>query len=324
LMVLSLYLISTDTVCYGDYGCFSSAPPFDCLYMELPQTPLEIATSFTLFTPEMQAGERLDPKRLARNSTAFRGDRKLVLIIHGFMQSGNVSWIRVMRDELLKREPMNVITVDWQSGADGLNLYHVAAGNTRVVGAQLAELITTIQRVFDFDLRRVHLIGHSLGAHVAGYAGERLSGKVGRITGLDPARPGFDVSHAAVRLDPSDALFVDVIHTDAGTNFLEGSLGLSRPCGNLDFYPNGGKSQPGCTYIRNVQDVLAKIRSMRNVPIAWLFACDHMKVINFFTESINSACANLAMPCDSWEDFKEARCFGCNGACARMGYDADQ
>lgn len=46
-----------------------------------------------------------------------------------------------------------------------------------------------------------------------GYVGEKVPG-LGRITGLDPAEPFFQYMPAVVRLDPSDASFVDVIHTD--------------------------------------------------------------------------------------------------------------
>ena len=54
-----------------------------------------------------------------------------------------------------------------------------------------------------------------------------------------------------MRLDPSDAAFVDVMHTDAGGVLglevsASGGLGLYRPSGHVDFYPNGGKEQPGC------------------------------------------------------------------------------
>lgn len=66
------------------------------------------------------------------------------------------------------------------------------------------------------------------------------------VTGLDPAGPGFDSDQAAVRLDPSDAMFVDVIHSDVKNGPIDSSLGLQRPCGDVDFYPNGGKQQPGC------------------------------------------------------------------------------
>ena len=63
------------------------------------------------------------------------------------------------------------------------------------------------------DIQKFHPIGFSLGAQVAGHLGYKLGGKLSRITGLDPA--GFlfhNVPHSE-RLDPSDAHFVDVIHS---------------------------------------------------------------------------------------------------------------
>ncbi|KAJ8375694.1 hypothetical protein SKAU_G00062740 [Synaphobranchus kaupii] len=61
-------------------------------------------------------------------------------------------------------------------------------------------------------LSSVHLIGVSLGAHVAGFVGAMLKGKIGRIT--------------EDRLDPTDAQFVDVLHTD--TDGRPESLDMNR------------------------------------------------------------------------------------------------
>jgi Lipase len=52
-----------------------------------------------------------------------------------------------------------------------------------------------------------------LGAQVAGYAGQGVA-KLGRITGLDPAGPLFQYTPPHVRLDPTDAQFVDAYHTN--------------------------------------------------------------------------------------------------------------
>lgn len=87
------------------------------------------------------------------------------------------------------------------------------------------------------------LQGHSLGAHVAGNAGSAIiTGKLSRVTGLDPAMPGFHMlASEKTRLDPTDAVFVDVIHSCGGV------LGFLQPLGKADFYPNAGTAiQPGC------------------------------------------------------------------------------
>ena len=68
---------------------------------------------------------------------------------------------------------------------------------------------------------------------------------ISRITGLDPAGPYFEFTDPNVRLDQSDAQFVDVIHTDGQTHIQLG-LGLLQPLGHADFYPNGGLEQPSC------------------------------------------------------------------------------
>ena len=93
-----------------------------------------------------------------------------------------------MKDALLDKGDFNVIMTDWSVGAN--QDLGVSSGNTRLVGAQMAELVQFLIYCNgnSKDLAdNFYLIGFSLGAHVVGYAGSYLQKKygmtVGRITG---------------------------------------------------------------------------------------------------------------------------------------------
>jgi hypothetical protein len=69
--------------------------------------------------------------------------------------------------------------------------------NARVTGEHIADLILFLVTQTGAKLADFHLIGHSVGAHTAGFAGKSIIGKqVGRITGLcysvDKASFGID------------------------------------------------------------------------------------------------------------------------------------
>lgn len=72
------------------------------------------------------------------------------------------------------------------------------------------------------------MVGHSLGAHVAGCAAKRLnsSEKIDSIIGLDPADVGFKFEDKKKRLCDTDADYVQVIHTDIM------KFGMPQPIGH--------------------------------------------------------------------------------------------
>ena len=64
--------------------------------------------------------------------------------------------------------------------------------------------------------------------------------------GLDPAKPYFDVVSVDKRIQSTDAIFVDIIHTNSG-ELWQGAVSFPDALGHVDFYPNGGSHQIGCT-----------------------------------------------------------------------------
>lgn len=167
----------------------------------------------------------------------------VVLIIHGWFDNHNRTWVQGMANIYQRHIPANVCTVDWSRLA--MTAYKQSARNTRLVGQHLVLFLQLLQ-ARGVHLNNVTVIGHSFGSQIAGYAGALLGGKVGRIFGLDPAGWEFTkpkLVDAVYRLDRTDAKYVQCIHT--ARNYL--GLGSGNECGHQDFYPNDGLSpQPGC------------------------------------------------------------------------------
>ncbi|CAH1796937.1 unnamed protein product [Owenia fusiformis] len=108
--------------------------------------------------------------------------------------------------------------------------------------------------------------------------------KVARVTSLDPAEFMYDLSDLDDTIDPSDAEFVDVLHTSW----------VSRvPKGHVDFYPNNGDT-------------------------------GHMMAVYYYTDSIKAKCRYTSYKCTNWKDFEAGKCAtDCsNNSCNEMGHYA--
>ena len=83
--------------------------------------------------------------------------------------------------EFLIKEDCNFIAVDWEELANNLN-YYSSASNTQPVGTLTGDFINFLIAQGS-NVSEFHVIGFSLGAHVAGRAGAVLNGCIPRITG---------------------------------------------------------------------------------------------------------------------------------------------
>lgn len=218
--------------------------------------------------------------------------KPLKVIIHGWLGSMLFTVYSDMRDAFLRKEDCNVVIFDW-SKSNGE--FKKSVLNARLVGNMLGDILSYIYDTFD----HIHLIGHGIGAHLAGFAGKTIQSytegksKIGRITAMDPTLPLFNGT--SERLESTDATIVDVYHCDAYR------FGFGDPIGTVDFYPNGGVAPlPGCN------DAEQPLIKLLYGAIEEVF-CSHAKCRTYYTDSINGKVMK-ATKCDSWKSFQEGKC----------------
>ncbi|XP_072118296.1 lipase member H-like isoform X1 [Mobula birostris] len=229
--------------------------------------------------------------------------KKTIFLIHGYRPFGSPpNWLNKLIKTLLNVDDINLIIVDWNRGATTIN-YSTAVTNTKKVAEILKPVIDSILgNGGSLDL--IHMIGVSLGAHISGFVGSMFGGKIGRITGLDPAGPLFRAQKEDDRLDPKDALLVEVLHTDID------ALGYRGYLGHIDYYANGGTDQPGCP---------ATILSGKKYMV-----CDHQRSVYLYINSMNSSCNIINYPCASYAEFLDARCTQRDSTYPIFGYHLDK
>ncbi|XP_077295420.1 pancreatic lipase-related protein 2-like [Arctopsyche grandis] len=210
-------------------------------------------------------------------SSNFDKSKPVKIISHGWNSNGVGEVNTLVTERFLAALDVNVICVDWGVGANVL--YTTAVSNVPKVGAFIAKLVDWLVDQGS-NVNNFHIMGHSLGGHVTGIAARSVTkGKIPYITAFDPAMPLW--GSGTQRIRPGDANYVEIIHTNAG------NLGLEEPVGDNDFYPNGGKSQPGCGSL----DV----------------GCSHGRSYQFFAYSLNNQ-GFMANQCRSVAEINNNNC----------------
>ncbi|CAL4072857.1 unnamed protein product, partial [Meganyctiphanes norvegica] len=249
------------------------------------------------------------------HDSPFQADRPTYFIVHGFQSDGLLDWILEAKTDILEQYDGNIFSVDWAKLCP-LPFYIQAVENVYKVGHLTADFIDWLHEETGLAPSQVEVVGHSLGAHVSGITGKSLrSGKLARITGMDPAGPLFHNQTGDYILQPSDADFVDIIHTNAGyVDF--GEIGFEKPLGDVDFFVNGGSHQAGCDPNVIGGDFLDLFTS-----------CSHSRSHMYWVESITAMRPDPTFnswPCDSWEEFENGLCPSCGQGCLDMGFHMDR
>ncbi|XP_045447734.1 endothelial lipase-like [Melitaea cinxia] len=224
-------------------------------------------------------------------SSFYKHERKTVFYVFGFGGKSDEHSVKGIVPVYLNRA--NICLLNWEKEASTGVLGNLAYGatavpNARKIGKRFGKTLLILNKN-GLNLKKVHVIGFSLGAQLSGYAGRevRANGKIiGRITGLDPAGPLFDGIVSLRALSASDASFVDIVHTNPG------KLGIDSSVGTVDFWPNCQSSvQPGCEIKGR------KGYSKRN-------SCSHARCWRYFTAAIerpSAFIATFAEDCLSWK-----------------------
>ncbi|CAH0731289.1 unnamed protein product, partial [Brenthis ino] len=218
---------------------------------------------------------------------SFDLKKPTVLYIHGYSEIVTDESVESVVLAYLKHGGYNILVLDWSNLAFGN--YFVIILDIKpigeVTGTALAKLLKG-----GLDVRGLHIVGHSLGGQIAATTARYLASKgysVPRVTGLDPAYPGFYPPLVTEPINPSDAQFVDVIHTNGG------QFGTPTSTGHADFWPNEGTQQPGCPSFY--------------LPLTVENLCSHWRSWHFWAESV--AGGNfVAKKCGSYDDFQRGNC----------------
>lgn len=216
-------------------------------------------------------------------SNHFNPSNPTVIFAHGFIDNPLSSIGRSIADAYKRHGNYNILALDASKLIEPL--YARSAIMVKYIGEYLGYMVNDMT-VNGIDPELIHLVGHSLGAHIVGFAGKAYQllrpGKIlPRITGLDPAGPCFYNVVASRRICSSDARFVDIIHTN------DGEFGILESLGSVDFYPNGGGVvEPGCKIV----------------------SCSHLRVIDYYVESVNDPENFIGVECKSWRRFLSHQC----------------
>ncbi|TMW42849.1 hypothetical protein DOY81_012072, partial [Sarcophaga bullata] len=248
--------------------------------------------NFYLYTrANRYEGQEITTSKKSIDASNFNAANPTRITIHGWTSSKDDYVNSGVRSAWLSHGDYNMIAIDWGRARS----IDYASSVLAVPGAgqKIAAMVDFLVKNYNMKLDTLEIIGHSLGAHVAGFTGKNIAtGKAHAIVGLDPALPLYSYDKPDKRLSSTDAYYVESIQTNGG------ELGFLKPIGKGAFYPNGGKRQPGCG-----ADLTG--------------SCAHGRSVSYYVEAVEQD--NFAtIKCADYQDAVAKSC-GSSYSSVRMG-----
>ncbi|XP_061386825.1 phospholipase A1-like [Musca vetustissima] len=247
---------------------------------------------FYLYTKSNpNTAHEIEPTTKSIDASPFNPKHPTRITIHGWNSNSNDYVNSGIRKAYLSKGEYNMIAIDW-TRARSID-YATSVMGVPGAGEKIAAMVDFLVSNYGMKLEDLEIIGHSLGAHVAGFTGKNIStGKAHAIIGLDPALPLFSYDKPDKRLSSTDAYYVESIQTNGGT------LGFLKPIGKGAFYPNGGKTQPGC-------------------GVDLTGGCSHGRSVIYYVEALEKD-DFATIKCENYEDAVAKSC-GSTYSSVRMG-----
>ena len=120
------------------------------------------------------AGQRLFNNADSVRNSNFNPNWPVRILVHGWTGSQTSPSIVGPKDAYMQHGDFNVIGVDWAEGAQTIN-YITARNRVSDVGAFVARFIDFLHAEGFTQFHQVQVMGHSLGAHVAGICGKKVT-----------------------------------------------------------------------------------------------------------------------------------------------------
>ncbi|KAL6259075.1 hypothetical protein P5V15_008996 [Pogonomyrmex californicus] len=233
------------------------------------------AVSMILYTRDIPNGKNIGIQECCEN---LNSSQPIVFLVHGFISAANMTRFQELASRMIETGRV-VFALDWSQAAcykkiPTLTKYASAVNNTRAIGSHMANYAKSLIEKCHVPIEKITFIGHSLGAHVSGFAAKEVQkfnhGKIPLIIACDPAKPSFEGNECDERVCDRDTNRLVVFHTSA--------IGIWAPIGHLDIQFENGNIQPGCDF---------------DFP---LYVCSHSRSIDYIINVLDDDCGFPAVP----------------------------